>query len=156
MSAGDDLRRIADTIDTAALDAGRYYVLGRKTGTAQSPRAPVRKHFTRGNAGRYNYEPLSEKYAAWKKKQVGNKPILVFSGTLRDTSGNATVEWREPYVVITWRNIPEYGAYHHTGGGNLPRRSPYEPNEQDVANIVMQFEMSMNRIISKADGRGGR
>lgn len=79
-------------------------------------------HTQGGSVG--GWRSLSPRYAAWKRSVVGNKPILVFSGAMRDsfvignannvlkvTKSSATIGSRLPRVM-----------YHTKGMGRLPVR----------------------------------
>jgi hypothetical protein len=157
---GDQLRAYAQRIEQAAMAAGLSYLGKRYKGFdlrgSQAKNAPVRDHFKKTNAARYGYAPLSERYAQWKRGRVGDKPILVFTGTLRETSNNGAVTYANGVITITWTNIPEYGSYHHHGGGNLPRRSPYEPDEKNIARMrgVFQDFLDTAAKMENATARG--
>lgn len=159
--AGDDLRQFGAEIEAAAIAAGLAY-LGKRyrkfsVKGKQEASAPVRDHFKAKAQARYGYAPLNPKYEAAKRREVGAKPILVYSGRLRNTSNDGDVSFEGDTIVITWTRIPEYGAFHHRGGRDLPRRSPYEPdakNVADMAKAMQDFIDTAGRLENQKARRG--
>jgi hypothetical protein len=74
---------------------------------------------------------LSKKYAEWKQRQVGNKPILVFSGKLRDALANNSSANALRYSDATrleygTRGVG-YAQFHQTGTRTpMPARPPFD------------------------------
>lgn len=72
-----------------------------------------------------------------KAAVAGMMPILVLSGRLRES----VAARRHSIVVsgdtgtITFANLPDYAAYHQTGAGDLPQRSPVNPNRADLVRV---------------------
>ncbi len=82
-----------------------------------------------------------------------NLPILVLSGKLR----SAILGRKHPITqfgdvaIIDFTDLPDYAEWHHTGTKRgLPKRSPVEPNEDDLAR-VLEFA---NKEIKYAVGDG--
>ncbi len=81
-----------------------------------------------------------------------NLPTLVRSGALRESVNsrqhkvevNATVG-----TVTVVFLVLDYGKYHHTGTGKLPKRSPVEPGARDIE----QIRNATNRHLSALVGR---
>lgn len=160
------LRSMPTALEAAVLGACREYA---NRGYRGEP--IVRRHFTAGNRSRYEWAPLSPRYAAWKDgvtkqkkedmakaKRVVPKgkglPMLVLSGAMRDaiTSGRARVTRVGPgRFVIRWANDPHYTIYHHLGMGHNPKRSPVEPNAEDIQAIWA----AANRYLSGFIAAGG-
>lgn len=68
------------------------------------------------------WKPLNRDYAAWKERQVGPAPMLVFTGTMRDAmlSRSAITVTRRRMVYEP--DAPDYAPAHQFGEGNLPQR----------------------------------
>jgi hypothetical protein len=130
--------------------------------------------------GNARFAPLSENYEAIKagrakslnagqKQKYGHGsrllprpggggkslPILVASGALRNAVGysrNHRVTSSGDTAQIAFIGLPEYAIYHHTGAPkvHLPKRSPVDPDTQDVIRIREFAE----RWLSAQVGRG--
>lgn len=78
--------------------------------------------------------------------------ILVSSGKLRSAVNNLqSIEVRgidETKAVIVFRGLPPYAAYHETGAGSLPVRSPVQPNSDDLDRVAEV----MSRVLDVASG----
>lgn len=90
----------------------------------------ARQFNSEGSFGSGGWAPLSPAYAAWKAKRYPGKPILVRTGALKEslTRRPFGVEELEEQFMVIGSDV-EYGAYHQSGGGNLPRRRPVELRE---------------------------
>ena len=137
MNAGVPVLELFGVLDRLAtqamMDAARVYAGGPNRpgapgGVSASKEGIVQRRFTKTNT--HGFKPLSSRYARWKQQKFGNKPILVATGRLRESLHRATFRAEGNSVVIRFR-VPDYGRWHHDGSGNLPKRSPVEPNEQD-------------------------
>lgn len=70
------------------------------------------------------WKALNPDYARWKHQAVGEEPILVFSGRMRDTLLSRAAITVEPQRLI-YRPEGEHedvAAYHQDGSGHLPAR----------------------------------
>ncbi len=85
--------------------------------------------------GKFKWEPLSEKYAAWKASKAnkyGNQPILVLSGTLksslttRDTTGAHVVIEPQMMEVGSVLRVGKWNLalLHQMGTKRMPPREP--------------------------------
>jgi len=85
----------------------------------------IRQQFDSEGGRTDAWRPLSPEYAAWKMRQVGSKPILVFSGRLRRSlvdKGEGGIEdiGRDG---LRWGTGVPYAIYHQRPtGGKSPRR----------------------------------
>lgn len=76
------------------------------------------------------WRPLSPRYAAWKIRMVGPRPILVFSGELRDSLTSVPMG-----VEIMGPNFYEFGTadpvakFHQHGTRFMPARPPVHATE---------------------------
>jgi hypothetical protein len=132
-----NLIRSAPDIALRAIIRAAHDYAGNKIGSAgggtvsQGAEGIVGRRF-RG-AGNGRFAPLSTSYATWKAKRFGKKPILVRTGTLRDSVvGHGRVRLLSGTLIEIIFTVPKYGKYHHDGEGDLPKRSPVEPNAQDI------------------------
>lgn len=77
-----------------------------------------------------------------------NLPMLVRTGLLRKavTAKNATIEIDRTTgrATITFHDLPQYAAYHHEGTGKMPKRSPVEPNAEDMAMVQQTIQNYVN------------
>jgi hypothetical protein len=148
----------------AAMVAARAYANGYA-----GARPIVQSHFTKGNATRYNWAPLSPAYAeekegATKALKAGMKqakrivpagkglPMLVRSGAMRDAivAGRARITRRGDRIMIQWVGLPAYARYHQDGTPNRPARSPVNPSAADRALALN----AARRFLSAALGKG--
>lgn len=106
----------------------------------------------------YNFAPLSERYALWKKKKYGRKPILRATDEL--WRGLTTEDAETSYRVITPRSItlgsrhPAAEAHHSPKpGSRLPRRPVMDITDEDRR----AFRSIVQRdAVAKARARGFR
>lgn len=79
-------------------------------------------------------------------------PILVLSGDTRAAvlSRSATITQRGDVGYATFHDLPDYAKYLHNGTSRMPKRSPVEPDEEDMARVV-EFAQ---RKIKAAIGEG--
>lgn len=107
------------------------HVVGKNEG--ETPAAsPIGRHFTKSNQARYEFAPLSPKYAAWKKKKVGNKPILVLTGAWKKSAAyQNTIKATGNKVSVKPSNPPAYAKYLEHGTKKMPARPAYTLNEED-------------------------
>jgi hypothetical protein len=84
-------------------------------------------------------------------------PILVRSGLLRQRVSRGKrhrimVGKHGLQATIWFTGLPKYAAYHHTGAGRLPMRSPVSPNAADRARFVAIIQRRFRAMM----GRGSR
>lgn len=79
-------------------------------------------------------------------------PMLVLTGRLRTAinSRSHLISKMPDGAMIVFRNLPHYAVYHHKGQG-VPRRSPVNPNAEDIKAIAD----TMRRYLDKVLGTGG-
>lgn len=96
------------------------------------------------------WAPLSPTYAAWKKKQVGNKPILQFSGDLMKslTQRPLGVEVITKDHLIVGTDVP-YAFLHQYGSGPVPARPP-------LIQATGQQKREIRRIVQAWLVKGGQ
>jgi hypothetical protein len=80
--------------------------------------------------GRKSWKPLSARYEAWKRRKVGDKPILQFSGAMYDDlTGASPGSMRVTRTDLTLKT-PRSGnrwKLHAEGRGKRPKRNPISP-----------------------------
>lgn len=80
---------------------------------------------TEGSAIGSRWPALEVSYAAWKQSQVGQQPLLVFSGRFRDSMLNkGSMEHVFAHTsrrVIVGSDVP-WAPWHQTGAGRLRER----------------------------------
>ena len=112
------------------VEAGANHVVGAHEGENPAASA-IGRHFTASNQARYGFAPLSPKYAARKRRLVGNKPILVFSGKWKKAALDAKVTRRGPTVVLEPKRPPDYAEYLEEGTDKMPARPAFTLNAED-------------------------
>jgi hypothetical protein len=80
--------------------------------------------------GRASWQALSPRYAAWKQRKVGTKPILQFTGAMHAdltgmSSGSVTIR-RDRLTLRTPRSGNRW-KLHAEGRGRRPVRNPLSP-----------------------------
>lgn len=86
--------------------------------------ADIRRNFKTQGAPVGGWRALSPAYAAWKRSQVGNKPILQFTGTMLASF----TEGDRNNILRVSRSRVELGsrmprvAYHNLGTSRVPQR----------------------------------
>lgn len=70
------------------------------------------------------WRALSPRYAAWKRRQVGPKPILQFRGAMISSFyiGNRNNIFKVTKTYVELGSKLERVAFHNRGGGRLPKR----------------------------------
>lgn len=158
------IERVAEMLQELPTVAANAYANG-----AHGAAPIVDRHFTAGNQERYGWSPLSKAYAREKAGQTkslkagakalgrvvsrGNLPILVASGKLRAAVTARTHQIiREGDVAkVIFAELPAYALYHQDGAGHLPKRSPFEPNAEDIDRTAA----AVQRYIDAQLGTGG-
>ena len=78
---------------------------------------------TEGGAGSYGrWKPLNPAYEAWKQQQVGDQPILVFTGKMRAAMVDHGAVTVSPRKMVYDPDVPDYTEKHQTGDGVPQRR----------------------------------
>lgn len=119
-----------------------------------------RDHFLAGRMGSKLDKAVPFRSSTGELSGIGagaNLPMLVLSSDMR-----VAVNSRAHLVrlvgagtcVATFRNLPEYALFHHTGGPHLPQRSPVAPNEGDREAVVEAMKRYLRRAIQGGSGRG--
>ena len=70
------------------------------------------------------WQPLNPAYASWKRQQVGEQPILVFSGKMRASMISPGAITVSPRRLVYAPNTPDYAIKHQVGepGDTPPQR----------------------------------
>jgi hypothetical protein len=78
------------------------------------------------------WQPLNDKYAAWKEMQVGDQPILVFTGEMREEmlSDQALSVYPQRLIYRPQGERAEIAALHQAGEG-VPQRKVLNLNMED-------------------------
>lgn len=155
LAAVKSLRRAAQAMRSLPRKCAEFYANGG-AGVAN----PVVGDRFQGQ-GNARFVPLSAKYEATKAGQAKglnnrqktvwgrgsklvpsasgrNLPILVRSGLLRSLvafNRAHRIQAAGDDATVTFINLPEYAGYLHAGTTKMPKRSPVEPNEADVARV---------------------
>lgn len=93
------------------------------------------------------WSALSPAYAAWKRKKVGAKPILQFSGELMDqlTKRPLGVEVITKRGLVVGSDLP-YAVLHQRGTPSLPSRPPLiqadNKQKQEIRSMVQKWLLS--------------
>jgi hypothetical protein len=125
------LSKLPNACPLAVKDALDYY--GEKI---------IVRHFNFGNERSYNYPKLSPEYVKRKRKAVGNKPQLVYSGKLKNkVTSSARGEIISPRQVNLWIRFPNYGYYNLQRGADFIR-----PNKRDWRDIIRYARKSFAKI----------
>jgi hypothetical protein len=137
-----------DDLQKRVLQAAATFIAGQRRGGGQPP---IPKHFTRNNVKHYGFAPLSPVYAAWKRRKVGNKPILVFSGAWKKaaTKNKITEPGKKGTVRVSPQRPPHYAKYLEHGTKKMPARPAYTLNDDDRRATMKFLEKAIPEI---ADG----
>jgi hypothetical protein len=75
-----------------------------------------------------------------------NKPMLVNSGLTRQavSGGSHTISLSGDVALVTFRGLPDYAEYLHTGTGKMPKRSPVEPGPDDITQVGDEMEKALS------------
>lgn len=111
-----------------------------------------RQFRTEGAAGASGrWKALSPKYAAWKLKRYGPKPILERTGRLLKSLTNQSPDTIRVFgrrEAIFGSRVP-YGRYHQRGGGRLPQRKPIDPTTEQKRDLQKAIQRGLVKIIRK-------
>ncbi len=79
-------------------------------------------------------------------KGVSNLPILVLTGALRAAivKRKHAITQEHDTAWIDFSELPDYSEFLHTGTSRMPKRSPVEPNTDDIARIQVFTEQEIN------------
>lgn len=94
---------------------------------------------TEGTSGGQAWQPLTPRYAAWKRRKVGNKPIEELSGALRASLTRKNARGSvETYTAteLTLGSSLRYARVQHTGNRRLPARPLLRLTESDKRRMV--------------------
>lgn len=72
------------------------------------------------------WQELSKPYEAWKREQVGDEPILVFRGTMRDAMISRSAVHVDPRRMVYDPAAPPYALRHQQGKDGMPQRKMVE------------------------------
>lgn len=99
-----------------------------------------------GHGGRW--QPLNADYARWKQQQVGDEPILVFSGRMRDAMMARSAIHVTPRRLEYGPDAPEYAIDHQKGNPErgLPQRKMVEIPEVERRSWDRIFANWLNSI----------
>ncbi len=118
--SGDlQLDRTLERIDARAVDAAPAFdKMGNSLLLAEQ-----RQFKSAGGYGSGGWAPLSEPYATRKRRQVGNKPILVYTGTLRQglTHRPFPIDVVEAGFAVFGTDL-DYALYLQNGTPRMPAR----------------------------------
>ena len=78
-----------------------------------------------GAGGRW--QPLNPAYEAWKRSEVGDEPILVFTGAMRSAAISKSAISVSPKRLVYEIDDPK-AIHHQRGDGNLPVRKLVDLN----------------------------
>jgi phage gpG-like protein len=94
--------------------------------------------------GRSAWAPLSDQYASWKASAVGSRPILVFSGDMRNSftrKGPGHVCLISGDGLVIGSKDPK-AHYHQAGTSKMPARKIVEMTEEQRrrwSNIIKKY-----------------
>jgi hypothetical protein len=117
-----------------------FHTMGREaadmtdplTEIGESLRLSVSEQFrTEGRHGLgVGWQALDAAYARWKASAVGEQPILVFRGDMRDAMLSRSAFTISPRRLVYEPDDPK-AYYHQVGEGNLPAREMVALNEAE-------------------------
>jgi len=116
---------------------------GRKNTPAKS--TIISGHFTKGNSK--FYPPLEPSYEKSKKKRVGKKPMLVFSGQMKKSIvGRAVImpKGRDGFKV-TFPNAKSYAKFQEAHG-----RPPTKLQDSDVDEFEQAVVTALKQLLQAA------
>jgi hypothetical protein len=181
-NASANNRRTARKLALAAQAFRELPVIGGRAygGNVPGQQQPiVASHYTKGNAARYGWPPLSPEYAKEKAgktkglkagmKQRGARipagkglPMLVATGALRDavSSKRAIVTpTGDDRAIVRFTNLPEYAEHLQSGTAKMPARSPVDPNAKDMEMVrevmLRHLRMRIGQLSSSTSFGGG-
>lgn len=104
---------------------------------------------TQGSFGHGSkWTPLNTDYENWKRQQVGDEPILVFSGKMRDEMMARSAVHVTPRRMEYDPDAPDYAIKHQQGDEErrLPQRKMVEIPLTERRNFDRAFAMWLNSI----------
>lgn len=109
----------------------------------------------RGGGGRFKggaWQPLSQKYAVWKRKHYPGKPLLVREGTLKESvrwtgkgTGVGGIFEAYPTYAIAGTSVP-YAKAHNSGLGHMPLREFMPQPDPAVFAPLLKAWLQRNKI----------
>lgn len=88
---------------------------------------------------------LNPAYARWKRSVVGDQPMLVFTGEMRDEMTSQSAFTVSPQRMIYEPNDPK-AIHHQRGDGSLPAREMVALNEGDRRSWDRHFATWLNSL----------
>ena len=141
-----DLRNIAEQIRSAS---GSLRPLFENKG--EELKEAIAEASTKRVESQQGYPPLNASYEARKRRLVGSRPILVFSGEMLEglRDGRAfdldLVNSQEISVTIT----DPKAKFHQQGAGSLPQRPVLEPTAELSNTIAKLYKESLEEDLKK-------
>ena len=108
---------------------------------------------TQGGSGASGgWTPLSDNYLLWKQAQVGNQPILVFSGDMRRSltqkGGQNILEMKRDHMK--WGTRVGYATVHQKPQSSpIPQRKIIDLNEQDKRDLMREIQRHLVDVAKK-------
>lgn len=113
---------------------------------AESLRLSVSEQFrTEGGHQGEPWAQLNAAYARWKASAVGEQPILVFHGSMRDALLSRSAFTVSPRRLV-YEPQDEKAYLHQVGAGNLPERPMVGLTEAEARGIDRTFATWLNAI----------
>lgn len=105
----------------------------------------VEEQFETEGSRTSGWAPLSPRYAAWKMAQVGNQPILVFTGRMKKSLiGEGPDSIREAdRDQLRWGTSVPYAIFHQRGTSRMPQRRIIDLTEQDRQDLMKALQRFM-------------
>lgn len=101
------------------------------------------------NGGGGRWKPLSPEYAKWKAEQVGDQPIMVFTGGLRDAMLARSSVHVSPRRMVYDPQAPSWAVRHQKGDPGedpMPRRRLVELPMTTRREFDREFASWLNAI----------
>lgn len=105
---------------------------------------------TQGGRGGHAWAPLNPAYAKYKNARYPGRPILVRTGSLRDSltgsSGPSSVNEQNPLEMRIGSNS-KIGSYHFHGTRKMPARRPIDLTPKDKSRWMKTLHEFVARVI---------
>jgi hypothetical protein len=92
------------------------------------------------------WQELNPQYERWKREQVGDEPILVFKGTMREAMIARSSVHVSPRRMVYDPKAPKYALRHQQGKDGMPQRKMVEIPETDRRQWDRYFVEWLNSI----------
>ena len=125
---------IANLIEVIYRETGKA-IIGKEDNRGHFMSSPLGRHFAKTNKDRYGFKELTPKYAKWKRRKVGKKPILHLHGVWRESAKSSEITSTSDGAKVAPQSPPMYAEFLEYGTKKMPARPAYTLNEEDIEYI---------------------